>query len=108
MRILIVDDEQMIGRVLRRGLPEHELDVAETAAEGLALHVVKPYPLALVDLQLPDGSGSDLVPMLQRAAPLRVVLMGGGDLEPHRRAGAEVLEKPFSVEQLRACILRLP
>lgn len=108
MRILIVDDEAMIGRVLRRGLFEHELDLAETAAEGLALHVAKPYPLALVDIQLPDGHGANLARALQHAAPLRVVLMGGGDLEPHRQAGAEVLEKPFSVEQLRACVARQP
>ncbi len=108
MRILVVDDESMVGRTMRRCLSEHEVDLAETAAEGLALHVRKPYPLAFVDIRLPDQPGPELAEALRHVAPLRVVLMGGGYLEPLRQAGAEVLEKPFLLDQLRACIARQP
>ena len=104
MRILIVDDEVLIGRVMRRTLAEHDVDLAASAAEGLALHVARPYDLAFVDVGLPDTLGPDLARALQCSAPLRVVLIGGGDLTLFRATGAEVLAKPFGFEELRACV----
>jgi DNA-binding response OmpR family regulator len=108
VRILIVDDEELIGRVMRRALAEHEVDVAESAAEGLALHAALPYALAFVDVGLPDTPGPDLARALECSSPLRVVLIGGGDLSLYRATGAEVLEKPFDFTQLRAVVANDP
>lgn len=104
MRILIVEDEPLIGRMMRRALSDHEVDVAESAAEGLALHVAEPYALAFVDVGLPDSLGSDLGRALECATPLRVVLIGGGDLSLFRAFGTEVLQKPFTFDQIRAYV----
>jgi DNA-binding response OmpR family regulator len=108
VRILVVEDEPLVGRSMVRALTEHEVDVAESAAEGLALHVARPYPLAFVDVGLPDTPGSDLARALECSSPLRVVLIGGGDLSLFRATGAEVLEKPFDFAQLRAVVAGEP
>lgn len=104
MRILIVEDEEGVVRCMRRALRDHDIDVAESAAEGLAMHVADPYPLAFVDVGLPDSLGSDLARALECATPLRVVLISGSDMELFRATGAEVLAKPFSFRQLRECV----
>jgi DNA-binding response OmpR family regulator len=106
VRILIVDDEELIRRTLRRALPEHDVDLAESGAEALALHRAAPYDLGLLDFYLPDTNGPRLARGLLALAPLRIVLMGGGDLEPYRLVGAEILCKPFSHDELRACLAR--
>jgi len=108
MRILIVDDEELVRRSLGRALVGHDVDTAESGAEALALHAALPYEVAFLDFYLPDTHGPELGRALMRLSPLRIVLIGGGDLEPYRLAGVDVLCKPFSGDDLRACLAREP
>lgn len=110
MRILIVDDEELVARAMvraiRLGLPAHYVDAAESGGEAMAMHTACAYAVAIIDVHLPDTNGPTLVRALRRVAPLRVVLMGGGDLEPFRGAGIATLEKPFTNEALLAAVAR--
>src|SRR5580693_1734017 len=105
-RILIVDDEENIGRSLRLILEREGyavttcLNVAEAKAHP---HRADAY---LVDVRLPDGSGIDLVRWMKANAVEAPILMISGhgtiaDAVEATRAGAfDFLEKPLSREKV--------
>lgn len=70
MKILIVEDELELSRVIRQSL-EDELFVVESAAnlkEGTDKIIAFDYDLILLDIMLPDGSGINLLKEPQEAA----------------------------------------
>jgi DNA-binding response OmpR family regulator len=108
-RLLIVDDEPQIRRLLRNSLPPHgyECVEAEDAATALA-GVAKMTPdLVLLDLGLPDGDGFAIIERIRETAltPI-VVLSARSDVEGKVRAlelGADdYVTKPFSIRELLA------
>jgi response regulator RpfG family c-di-GMP phosphodiesterase len=111
-RVLIVDDETEIRVLCRLSLRGEHLDCQEASstAEALATARAEPPDLLLLDLQLPDGLGVDVLAAL-RADPafpnLKVVVMSGAlpgdEVAQVLQAGADdYLTKPFSPLQLRA------
>ena len=70
-RILLVEDSPTQAEVTRAFLNEfaHEMRLAATAAEGIAAALDWPPDVVLVDLQLPDGTGIDLMVALREALP---------------------------------------
>ncbi|MFO0725000.1 MAG: response regulator [Myxococcota bacterium] len=115
-RILVVDDEQMIGRTLRRSLAkDHEivfLDSGSAAIELLESDCC--FDLVLCDLMMPQTSGMDLYHwvMEHRAALTpRFVFMTGGSFTERSRAFLHQVknpqvEKPFDTESLRQLVAR--
>ncbi|HEV3279269.1 MAG TPA: sigma-54 dependent transcriptional regulator [Terriglobia bacterium] len=75
--ILIIDDEQEIRESLEEflGSEGYALDSAATAEEGLKRAGERPYDLALVDVNLPDGSGIEVLKNLKRESPDTGVIM---------------------------------
>ena len=61
-RILVVDDEQQILRALRTSLRAagYEVETADTAEGALAAAAMRPPEAVILDLVLPDGSGTDV------------------------------------------------
>ena len=104
-RILVIDDEPLVARVIQRALKIHEVDVAPGGLEGLAMHRREPYPLAIVDIHLGDASGPVLAVRLGQVSPVRVILMSG-DQEADGWDG-DLLVKPFRIEQLQRMVDRL-
>jgi len=105
-RVLIVDDEENIGRSLRLILERegYAVSICLTVAEAMA-HSQRPDAY-LIDVKLPDGSGIDLVRSLRASdvgAPI-VMISGHGtiaDAVEATRAGAfDFLEKPLSREKV--------
>src|SRR5262249_6274858 len=103
-RILVVDDEELVGRVIRRALsPAHHVTVTTSASQALAAIEEAPFDLILCDVMLPEPSGVDLHAQLaERSADQarRMVFMSGGAFTARaRKFLAEVpnprLEKPF-------------
>ena len=106
MRILMIEDNESnayLARFLleRRG---HEVVVATTGAEGVALAHGSRFDLILLDLRLPDGDGCDFVPSLDPAAPdaTPVVAVSAHALAADRARAIEVgcrafIEKPIDV-----------
>ena len=68
------------------------------------------FDVALVDYQLPDGNGLEVVSLLRQAFPrVRLIMMSGSEepLVSHHRLGMQVcdfLKKPFSYGQLDALV----
>lgn len=104
---LLVDDlpasRAWMGKALALAFPGIAVREAGSLAEGL-LAIDPPPALAVIDLGLPDGSGTQLIEVLRRAArpPLCLVATvfdDDGHLFPALRAGAEgYLLKDQSVE----------
>jgi two-component system response regulator DevR len=106
LSFLVVEDEAGIRRLLGRGLSPHGHveTVGTCAAARMALRVRK-YDAMIVDVDLPDGSGLDLIAVASQRWPGIVVLVltGSSDHEVIARTleeGARYLLKPFEVTQL--------
>jgi len=108
MRILIVEDEQKLAKIVFRSLQGEgfAVDIAGTVADGFHLATSGHYDLIILDLLLPDGLGTDL---LKRLRGLRnqvpvLILTARGDLDAkveNFEAGADdYLSKPFALPEL--------
>ncbi|MEK7857567.1 MAG: response regulator [Elusimicrobiota bacterium] len=110
MRALIVDDDVNVAKILRRHLTAWgwETDVSTTVADAIMLFKEGRYDLALCDVDLPDGDGISLASVFLGALPSLSVIIASGDpknLERAQEAGfARCLEKPFSLENLKALL----
>lgn len=69
MKIIIVEDNFEIANSYRVELKKHNIiaDIALTKEEGYKKIVANEYDLALLDINLPDGSGTDLLNEIRRA-----------------------------------------
>ena len=68
--VLLVDDSPVVRRVLTRRLEEAGFDVhAEAAAAAAGALDPQPFACAVIDIELPDGSGCDLAATLLRRRP---------------------------------------
>ncbi len=106
-RVLVIDDEPLLGQTLKLGLEENfEVEVELSGQRGLArLLAGESFEVIFCDLSLPDLSGMDIFaravekrPDLSRA----FVIMTGGAVTPEAYEFVEnylgpVLEKPFSL-----------
>ena len=107
--LVLVEDDERIRRSVARGLTERGYDVraAPTGREGLSM-VREAEPDAMIlDLGLPDISGSELLRMVRAVNPLPVIVATALDDESEivrlLDAGADdYVVKPFSVEHLEA------
>ncbi len=108
-KILVVDDEPQIRRLLRTGLPPHGYEVTEaaTAADALKLLPREKPDALILDLGLPDEDGFAIVEKI-RATSLTpiLVLSARSDVEGKVRAlelGADdYVTKPFDMAELLA------
>jgi heavy metal response regulator len=77
MRILIVEDDESIATLLRRGLSEqhYSVDVASDGAEGEYLAKVNDYDLVVLDVMLPKKDGWSVCRSLREAGITSPVLM---------------------------------
>lgn len=102
-RILIVDDDEMVLKVIARFLGEHGYRVETTTSGRRAIEKVgsSTYDLVLLDLKLPDMDGLGVLKEIKRVANGTSVLMmtGHGRIETAVQAmklGADdYLQKPF-------------
>jgi signal transduction histidine kinase/CheY-like chemotaxis protein len=115
-RILVVDDEPLVGTVIQRSLQgQHQVEFAPSARAALdLLEAGQRFDAVLTDLLMPEMSGMDLYHAIRRHDPLladRTVFLTGGAFTPAAseflaREGVECLEKPFELEAIRAVIAR--
>ena len=109
-RILVVDDEENIGRSLRLILERegHEVSHARSAAEARADR--EEPDLVLLDVRLPDGNGVELLrERKQRGSAAPVLIISGqatiADAVEATRAGAfDFLEKPLSRDRILVAV----
>ncbi len=108
-RVLVVDDEAQILRALRTSLrgAGYEVEIAETAEEAILALAMNPPDAVVLDLVLPDGSGTDICREFRTwsSAPVIVLSVVGDEAEKVAAldAGADdYVTKPFGVEELLA------
>jgi two-component system phosphate regulon response regulator PhoB len=109
-RILVIEDEKDIQDVLEYNLRQagHKVNLASTGQDGLRLAREKKPDLVLLDLMLPDISGTDVCKAMKQDATLRdvqVVILTAKGEEIDRVVGFEIgaddyVVKPFSVREL--------
>ena len=112
MRLLLVEDDEMIGAALRRGLQQqgHSVDWCREAQSANAALAVEPYDLVLLDLGLPDQDGFTLLSAIRRAKnPTPVIISTARDGVSDRVRGLDLgaddyLVKPYDFDELAARI----
>ena len=79
-RLLIVDDEEPLARIMERTLRSRGFtsDIAFTAAQARQHFEADDYALALLDVRLPDESGYGLLEELRTHRPNTAVVMVSG------------------------------
>jgi two-component system KDP operon response regulator KdpE len=111
LKIMIVDDEPPIRKLLRMGLSTQGYEILEASNGKIALELLAQNPaLIILDLGLPDIQGHDLLRMIRGrndSVPI-VVLSSRGD-EPGKVQALDLgaddyLTKPFGMDELLARI----
>ncbi len=108
MRILVVDDEPKFNDILQRCLKSegYTVDGVSTASEGLEYLKTYHYDLVILDLQLPDGTGTSLLRRLRENGHVMptLVLTASSELESkieNFHAGADdYVVKPVAMAEL--------
>jgi DNA-binding response OmpR family regulator len=107
-RILVVDDEDSIRKVLKTILEDkgYRVDTAETGKEAIDKSKQGAYNLALIDVRLPDIKGTELLKAIENTTPnmVKVIVTGYPSLQNaitavNNGADAYIL-KPFKVEKV--------
>jgi two-component system KDP operon response regulator KdpE len=108
-RILVVDDEPQILRALKTNLAAagYEVETAATGEEALAMAATKPPDALILDLVLPDRTGTDVTRELRTWTSVPIVLLSAVGDEREKvdalDAGADdYVTKPFGMEELLA------
>jgi two-component system copper resistance phosphate regulon response regulator CusR len=108
MRILLVEDESKVARFIARGLTADSfaVDTAADGTSGLDLATAYHYDLIILDLMLPEMSGTEILRRLRRKDTNVPVLVlsardGVADKVGHLELGADdYLTKPFAFAEL--------
>jgi len=106
--VLIVDDEALVRRTLRKSLSREgflcdEADNAEKALECLRRRQAE---VAILDIKMPGKTGNELLPEIRSAFPETAVIMATAVAEPNiiiqcMKGGAQdYINKPFDVDQI--------
>ena len=114
-RILIIDDDIQILKMLRKTLERegHEVIDAADGNKGLRLYREDPTDLVITDIVMPEKEGIETIIDLRREFPeAKIIAMsGGGQIEAEsylsmaKRLGAQrTLTKPFQNEELLEAI----
>lgn len=115
MRLLIIEDDQRLARLMRRVLAEehYSIDVVHDGEEGLDLALQGVYEIAIVDWMLPSRDGPAICRAIRVArTPMALLLLTArGQLEDRVSgldSGADdYLVKPFAFEELLARVRAL-
>ncbi len=111
-RILVIDDDRAVVRLLVVRLEEEGYTVlsAATSDEGLKLVTVFTPDLVLLDMGLPDMSGLEVLKRIRVINPTLPVIVVTGNTDPQRaREALELgavayIDKPFDVPYLKRVV----
>ncbi len=112
-RLLIIDDQPMVGRSIADGLAYFGYDSLSTHLPVEAIAYLKAYPfdLLLIDCAMPEMNGLELVTHIREAGfAMPIILMSGqwkkiDPIESERLGIALFIEKPFTLRLLDEIVL---
>ncbi len=110
MKLLLVEDEEMVARMLARSLADegHDVDACSTGGDALRQGLAVEYDAVILDRVLPDADGISVLREWRWRGMRSPVLMVSGlattdEKVAGLRAGADdYLEKPFEFQELLA------
>lgn len=110
MRLLIIEDNIELSRSMKTGLEKagFHVDVSYTGVEGEERAYVNGYDAILLDLNLPDKDGIDILKFLRKSnIETPVIIITARDEIEERALGLDLgaddyLTKPFQLLELRA------
>lgn len=108
MRILLIEDEQKVSRFVTLGLKAERfaVDAASDGKTGLHMANVNPYDLLIVDLNLPEMSGTEVIQRVRKKnADVPILVLSArdalSDKVTHFESGADdYITKPFAFAEL--------
>lgn len=113
-KILIVEDDRGLNQGIALALKEEGVEFfsAFTLAQAQKIWENEVVDMVLLDINLPDGSGYELLKEIRRASQIPVLMLTANDLEIDEvtgfRLGADdYITKPFSLMVLRARVERM-
>jgi two-component system copper resistance phosphate regulon response regulator CusR len=110
VRILVIEDEQKLGKALQDGLQaeQHRVTLASTGEEGFYLIQTDPFDLVILDVMLPGRNGLEILrTMRQHGNKTPVLMLTARDAVDDRVRGLDsgaddYLVKPFAFPELLA------
>src|ERR1041385_6187309 len=110
-RVLIVDDDRVIGSILHDFLSKsYDCTTVNSAADALAALAGGSFDLIMSDISMPQMSGLEMIPHIVTLAPESVMISGQRMIESAieaMRAGAfDYITKPFELAQVDAVVRR--
>lgn len=112
MRILLIEDENSVSEVIKLAMEKNNkiVDIAQTGEDGISYLDVYNYAIVILDLNLPDTNGYDILQKIRNHKKLSVknipvlILSGYAQLDNKLKGlslGADdYLTKPFSTAEL--------
>jgi len=116
VRVLFVDDEPSMLRVLKMGMRSMnsiwDMDFANSGEEAMGLVDQKDFDVIVTDMRMPGINGAQLLNHVLRTRPhtIRIILSGYSDLsEVVNCVGLthQFLEKPCTLDDLKECLVRV-
>ena len=107
MKILVVDDEQLVRWFLDRALRKngHEVIMASNISEAFEKMNLERFDMLFVDLRMPEGNGTELIEKMETLDPKPKVVVCSAFItseleEEFRSKGICILKKPFKLDEL--------
>ncbi len=108
-KILLLEDDMALGQGIRFALQNNDVDVTLCSTMKQARQMLKDaaFDLLVLDVNLPDGSGLELLQEVRRSRLTPIILLTANDMETDIVTGLEsgaddYITKPFSLAVLRA------
>lgn len=108
-KILLLEDDVTLGNGIRMALQNPDLQITLCRTLKHARNAVKQtgFDLMILDINLPDGSGLDLLQEVRKSSMVPIILLTANDMEMDIVTGLEsgaddYITKPFSLAVLRA------
>ena len=109
-RLLIIDDDPLILKVLHAGLRDYSVVTASSGEEGLERYAAEPFDAVICDLALPGMDGFEVIRRIRERDPAaQVLVITGQDTQARLLAAlreniVDFLAKPFELEDLLAAV----
>lgn len=114
-RILVADDDPVVGTTIRMALSadEHDVDLARNGEEALTKFYSGDHDLVITDFRMANMNGLELAEVIKKMSPQTPVILITAyleEIETHMAGVSSIdllLGKPLSVPQLRAAIAKV-
>jgi CheY-like chemotaxis protein len=115
MKILVVDDNQLLATTIQEILEDEGLEVrsAKDGVDGYSSYLTFKPDIIITDIQMPRGNGLEMMGHIRTHDPTIKAIYMSGNIDPYRNYLNEekrkyfvsFFEKPFSIESLRSLVL---